>query len=218
MDAGIPAMDGGGADAGQPAADGGTDAGEPPTDAGEQGDAGPPSCADEGRVPPTGMTRDVDALSNIFNQDSEDPTRTWVDVFNEPFPDSGSVYLKTQRDQYISLQLTTTGVPTGTSGRLEINNPQGGFNYGVSLVTFSRCPGDFLDQDDPECKRRITNGGINWSVGVDGSNECELEPNTTYYLNILHTTLTQPPFTWHCDFDSADPARPEDCGDLVVAN
>ena len=106
---------------------------------------------------------------------------------------------------------------TGTSGRLELNNPQSSFNFGQTLVVFSQCQGDFLDQDDPDCKKLISNGGINWEVGVDPFNTCELEPNKTYYLNVLHTTGTQPPFQWQCDF-APGTNRPADCGDLAVAN
>ena len=183
----------------------------------EDSGGGPQNCIDEGRVPPAGLSRDTTALSNIFNQTFPDPTLTWDDLFGGAFPDSGSVYWKTQRDQYISLEFTTAGVATGTDGRLELNNPQSSFNFGLSLVTFSQCPGDFLDQPDSDCKKLINNGGINWSVGTSGFNECELEPNTTYYLNVLHTTNEQPPFQWQCGFPP-NPGRPADCGDLAVAN
>lgn len=183
------------------------------------GGGGPQNCIDEGRVPPAGLTQDTTALSNIFNQNLSDPTRTWSDVFGDPFPDSGSPYWKTQRDQYISLEFTTAGVPTGSSGRFELNNPQSSFNFGQTLVTFSQCPGDFLDQADSDCKKLITNGGINWQVTTASGlfNTCELEPNTTYYLNALHTTNSQPPFQWQCDVPPGT-ARPADCGDLVTAN
>lgn len=180
--------------------------GEPPTD-----------CQLEGRVPPPGITQDTNILYNIFNQPLGGDARTWDDIFGGLFPDSGSVFWNSNRDTYISLEFTTAGVGVGTDGRFEINNPQGSFDFGLSLVTFSQCPGDFTDQVDPDCKKQINNGGINWTVGVNPFQDCELEPNSTYYLNVLHTTRTQPPFQWECGFPP-NPGRPGECGDLAVAN
>ncbi|MEM1080141.1 MAG: hypothetical protein AAGH65_01030, partial [Pseudomonadota bacterium] len=175
----------------------------------------PPQC--QGREPPAGLTQDTTALSDIFNRTFNDPTIIWDDIFNAPFPDGGSEFWRTDRDQYISLEFTTSGVTNGTRGKLEFVNPQGPSNFGLSLVTFSECPGDFTNQVDPECKKLINNGNIRYAVGENPAFTCELEPNTTYYLNVLHTTDSNAPYQWECGLTPGNPSDTTSCRDLVQA-
>jgi len=177
------------------------------------------SCADQGRLPPPGLMRDTTALSTVSNDTLSAPTLTWQDVFNEPFPDGGTVFLKTQRDRYISLELSTAGLAPGAGGAYDIANPQGTANFGLSLVTLSECPGDFTDQADPDCKKLINNNRMEIVVGESGGIVgCEIEPNKTYYLNVLHTTDAEAPFEWECGFSPGVPSNtgePDACRDLV---
>lgn len=178
---------------------------------------GPVFCASEGRLPPPGLSQDTTALSNAFNETFPDPTFTWDDIFRDPFPGGGSEFWRTDRDRYISLEFTTSGVPTGTQGRLEIVNPQGASNFGLSLVTFSQCPGDFTDQPDSDCKRLIGNGNIRYAVGTNPAFTCQLQPNTTYYLNVLHTRDSSAPYEWECGPDPQTISSTTSCRDLVQA-
>ena len=180
------------------------------------GGGGPAFCGPEGRLPPPGLSPDRTAISNAFNETFPDPTFTWEDVFRDPFPGGGSEFWRTDRDQYISLEFTTSGVPTGTAGKLEFVNPQGASNFGLSLVTFSQCPGDFTNQPDPDCKKLIGNSNIRYSVGTNPAFTCQLQPNTTYYLNVLHTRDSSAPYEWECG-NSQGITSTTSCRDLVQA-
>ena len=179
------------------------------------GGGGPEFCAQQGRLPPPGLTRDIDALSNAFNQDIPGQTLVWEDLFNAPFPDGGTNFWKSERDKYISLEFTTTGVPTGTIGSLDLRNPQGAGNFGLTLLTISQCPGDFTNQSDPNCKDLVNNGDIRFAVGLNPGFTCELEPNTTYYLNALHTTDANAPYDWECAVPPFPPTSTLNCRDLI---
>lgn len=178
-------------------------------------DQGGVSCADEGRLPPPGLTHDTTALSDVFNGTSPNTTLLWEHVFNRPFPDGGTVFLKTQRDQYISLEFTTVA---GEGGTIQIVNPQGTANFGLTLLTLSECPGDFTDAVGANCKKLFLSSTMDYVVGTGGSWDCELKPDTTYYLNMLHTTDPDPPFAWECAVSPGgepNSADPDACRDLV---
>lgn len=68
---------------------------------------------------------------------------------------------------------------------------------GDRLASISECPGDF-SQRLPDSLSRCTEymyigGGIKWNtLAGEQSRECNLEPNTTYYLNITFTDGVDP--------------------------
>ena len=59
------------------------------------------------------------------------------------------------------------------------------FTQGTRLGAITKCPGDF--NAPPECQHSWgIGGGIEWATdGLEGA--CQLEPDTTYYLNITFT-------------------------------
>jgi hypothetical protein len=96
------------------------------------------------------------------------------------------------------------GIPTAGYLAIEFNtgdivNEDGGVKsiphistQGSRLGAISECPGDFMDfLPDAEvlCKRTWFDGGtLNWSTDAfPAAWECELQPNTTYYLNLTFT-------------------------------
>ena len=155
-------------------------------------DPGPTACVQEGRVPPVGLTRDTSIILGSGRQ-----TLTYEDVFSSDFPGGTDVNIEIERDQYAALQFNTGNTPIGETGALDFNAIfSSQILSGRKIVTISECPGDFTAQADPGCDQNIFVGGINWRMG--GAQDCNLDQNTTYYINILYTNDSQPPSNWFC--------------------
>lgn len=175
----------------------------------------PQFCFDEGRVPPAGLSRDT-AIGNSgppFFNDLPGTTVLWEQFFGGQFPNTAGTAWRIGRNQYASLEFSTAGVAAGRRGQIEMNIPQGSNRFGPKVVTISQCPGDFLLQADSSCRRFIVNGAIRWSTTTSAPGRCTLLPNTTYYLNVLHTDEPDPDapngLRWHCD------GTTQPCTDLV---
>ena len=174
-----------------------------------------PQCAAQGRVPPLGLTRDTAIKSSgPSNQDQAGNTELWEEFFGDPFPNTATTFWKIGRNQYAALEFTTAGVPAGLIGQIELTNAQGSTRFGPKLVTISECPGDFTTQVGDGCRREVVNGSIRWSTVTSIIGRCTLQPNTTYYLNVMHTeSPNSNPIPWQCDPPSQQP-----CSDLAASN
>ena len=170
----------------------------------------PQFCINDGRVPPAGLDQDTAIIDG-----SNTTTRTWLQLFGQEFPDGNGRDTAIQRDRYASLEFDTTGISSGTSGRLTFDVLQTFVPSGQKIVTLSQCPGDFTDLNDANCKRFVGQGSVRWAVNSGGGFDCILEPNTTYYLNILYTDNDDPPYDdWACT-GASNPTAASQCGDII---
>ena len=123
--------------------------------------------------------------------------RTWEDIFSDfswPFPTYASKDITISRARYMAIEFNT-GNNTGLDGGIVSVTHTA--TYGIRRGAISRCPGDFNDHlpDSPSaCKQTwFIDGGLNWTTDtVPASYECELQPNTTYWLNMTFTDGEDP--------------------------
>lgn len=157
--------------------------------------------------PPVSLTR----ASSIVNN-ANDNASLFESVFG-PFPGSGNSQQVSMDDtKYAAMEFTTDGtIASSAFGSLELatlqplpnNTATGGF--APRLWSISRCPGDFrkhvIDTENgPGCVQggtgnfAVDQGPFKWggSNYISDSGVCALEPNTTYYLNLLYTDQSPP--------------------------
>jgi len=153
--------------------------------------------------PPIPGTR---ANSIVFNKD--DNAFLYESVFDNTFPGSGnSQPVRLRNGFYVAMEFTTSAaLQPGAFGRVEIApmQPLPGGTATTSaqrLWSISACPGDFRQLmlgEDPGCVQGGPNfteqgafrfGGSDFEVD-DGV--CALEPNTTYFMNMLYTNQAPP--------------------------
>lgn len=144
----------------------------------------------DSRPPPPGMTRastiTVDFPGNAF---------FFGEVFG-PWPGNGnSIRLRIPNSQYVAWQFTTGNHPSTAQGEMQIvpvslNNTA----TGPKMWSVSQCPGDFRpfvidDEMGPGCVKGPTQGQFRFGGTSfrSSSTRCALEPNTTYFLNMLYT-------------------------------
>lgn len=96
---------------------------------------------------------------------------------------------------YIAMEFDSGNLPAGTEGTVDINQPQtSNLENAFKYVSISKCPGDF-DVDaieaemGPGCIIQTSWDNFRWggTDAVSNLYRCGLEPNTTYYFNIVHT-------------------------------
>ncbi|MFO0555861.1 MAG: hypothetical protein U0271_46215 [Polyangiaceae bacterium] len=83
---------------------------------------------------------------------------------------------------YASFRVDTNGL-AGRAGQLSSEQP--GSNAAPLYLTFSRCPGDPMP-DDQRCRSQVSGTtGLGWAIEAAAPNYCPLEPDQTYYLNVF---------------------------------
>jgi hypothetical protein len=96
---------------------------------------------------------------------------------------------------YIAMEFNSGNTPADAQGILDINQPQSSnLQLTFKYVSISKCPGDFdvakiEEEMGPGCIIQTSWHNFAWggSNSISNVNRCGLEPNTTYYLNIVHT-------------------------------
>jgi len=113
---------------------------------------------------------------------------TWAAFWHIGFP--GPKYdnerLRIPRTGYWALQFETGDI-VDHGGLISVANTS---SNGTRLGSISACPGDF--DVGPECTHKWgSSGGIGWAT--DGqAGYCQLQANTTYYMNFTYTDGTDP--------------------------
>ena len=93
---------------------------------------------------------------------------------------------------YLAIEIETFGMPTTKAGRINIY-PDTSFDISPpTIVSISRCPGDFHEEplmEETGCYARHASGfnaNFHWG-GVDSDRDCQLESDESYFLNIIPT-------------------------------
>ena len=158
----------------------------------------------EDRAPPSHLTRATQCWwPDGATQPGQVDCTSWTSFFGVPFPTgSGSREVFQRPGQYLALEFETGNYVGSRSGRLNTAEAQNGFpgtHQGGDLIwTISRCPGDFnqqaiqADSGSSACyvKGQATARPLWRSLDFSGPAPqvyCPLEPNTTYYLNLVFT-------------------------------
>lgn len=163
------------------------------------GNGNPPEGCED-RPPPPQMTRASScAWGDGTNADNTVNCTSWESFFRVPFPQASSSRNFYQRpNEYLALEFNTGSYTGPNGGYIDNEAAQFGwpstFQGGDKLMTISRCPGDFnrtqiISDSEPACYvRGDALSSVQWSTAtVINSQFCALQPNTTYYLNIVFT-------------------------------
>jgi hypothetical protein len=122
-------------------------------------------------------------------------TTQWQSHFGQswPSPNYAEVVTAIPRAGYLAIQFNTGSV-VEDGGVASIQHTS---THGERLGAISECPGDF-SQRLPDTLSNCTElwyigGGIKWNtLAGDQSGQCDLEANTTYYLNLTFTDGVSP--------------------------
>lgn len=193
----------------------------------DDGCSGGKICSDNGCVDPCGEISTLEDVSGDWKLaedvvwDRDPDPHSFEEVFGREFPGPpNSVDFYLDKGRYAAIQFTTPpDLHSDHEGRWteESHHHLAGATRRVSI---SRCPGNF-DQETFEqapCieRWRQSESGVRW-VGPNhafAETRCELQPDTTYYYNLLYSSdeLTEFPPTQHnCQGDPQ-------CGNLIGAS
>jgi len=164
-----------------------------------------PSLSEE-----TSLVRTRDVLMN----NSEEDGFIYSGVFGWEFPGFNSPQkdFRLEPGSYASIQFTTPSDLSG-AGKWTFNELTGTAG-GSRLVAISPCEGDFRPQDLPShcVLHRTTDQQFRWTTSPDDqANGCLIEPNKTYFLNIIYSE--DQPGTWPVGWDCPSANR---CGHSVT--
>ncbi len=151
-----------------------------------------------------------EATSILYNNSTHNP-RVFADIFNQPFPGTpNTAILHMQKGRYAAIRFTTPSDLNHTN-RGQFNGESAGqvYPFGGDQMIFSiaSCPGVFdpqyVDQADKCLKKVNVSTPFYWAGPGHpyAQYDCELQPNTTYYLNILYSQSpagTMPPVQAPC--------------------
>lgn len=123
-------------------------------------------------------------------------TRNWSSVFDAswPAPNGNRRNFEISRGEYLALRIDTAdavqlGKTAGYIGNAVVTG-----SSGTRLIQVSKCPGDFSTAVGKGCRIEATfSRSLNWVIGTDGANyTCDLEPNETYYINVIFGSILNP--------------------------
>jgi len=130
--------------------------------------------------PPPGTSRDTSMAT------------TWNEVFSFwPGGSGNTETINVRNGQYMALEFTANSESV-TFGGYTWGKPTSGLGpQANAVVSYSQCAGDFNPdiqgdgQQDPECVFAALNGSVQWQLPPAEVGSCQLEPGTTYFLNII---------------------------------
>ncbi|MCB0743388.1 MAG: hypothetical protein KDC67_05750 [Ignavibacteriae bacterium] len=153
-----------------------------------------PSCAGSAAAI-LGGNEDRTVLSPSVGQNSlpYDGLYEHFQGMDNSFPWPGNwgdnIHLSLTKNQYIAAKFTTSNTNYEAKFQLTATNSIEGPGPQAKTMTISTCPGDFNEHlGQVRCKTNTS--VLNWSTTSSPSIPgffCELEKNTTYYINIVHS-------------------------------
>lgn len=153
----------------------------------------PAACSN--RPPPAGWTRLTSGCKFIIGSGFQGDCTSWDALFGGAFTEvSGATQrLATNRllpTHYLAIEFNTGDLAPHAQGAITSDRAGGMMDLHFRTWSISTCPGDF-DQTavsaETGCYGRLTSSRHLFWGGRNSSRSCKLEPNTTYYLNIIGT-------------------------------
>lgn len=180
----------------------------------------PTSC--EGRDPIAGWTRlTTGALSCLLGESSAD-CRNWSpSLWPNPFLQSSGLTKKiltnvSDRRQYVAIEFNTNGMSSTANGRVNFESAGASVRKEPVFVTISKCRGDF-NADQPTGCYFTPRSVFLWRAPDSASSaSCVLEPDTTYYFNMLSSA--SPGDTPPADIEPIAACDSALCGVLLQPN
>ena len=163
------------------------------------GGPGPAQCDAPARQPPQGWTRlttgNLSCRYSATGGSFVGDCRAWSGIWNVDFPGGQGLPAiltvgRQSPNEYIAIEFNSSGL--GANQVMDVRRTvASGFSSTPSIVTISSCPGDFDQASilaETGCYFKFTNMVQRVRIGgAQTSRECRLQPNQTYFMNILHT-------------------------------
>lgn len=153
----------------------------------------PSEC--EGRLPPEGWTRLTNGCKFVIGSGYQGDCTSWDALFGGGFTEvsGGTARIATNRldpTHYLALQFSTQGMASDARGSITSDRAGGMMELHRRIYSISSCPGDFdssVINNETGCYGQLTSiRHLRWG-GPDSDESCQLEPNKTYYLNLIGT-------------------------------
>ncbi len=153
----------------------------------------PAICNTTARLAPAGWTRLSTGTQSCHfttrwesNSDCREFNLLWPNSFMNTSDISREIGRRNPDGKdYIAIRFTTEGLSPSATGSFNFNSAANMTNT-AKLVSVSQCPGDFNREAimaETGCYRQSFTQNLNWG----GVQNCQLEADQTYYLNIVHT-------------------------------
>ncbi len=177
----------------------------------------PTSC--DGREPIAGWQRlTTGSLSCVYGDSSAD-CRNWDTVWPSSFLATTSLTRKiltnkSGKQQYVAIGLSTAGMSNSATGGFNFTSAGGEVSKQPIIATISKCRGDFNAVQPSGCYFHHPFNNFKWRAPQSSdSASCVLEPNSTYYLNILSSN--SPSGTLPANIQPIDACDNSLCGILI---
>lgn len=153
----------------------------------------PAECSN--RPPPAGWTRLTSGCKFVVGSGFQGDCRSWTSLFGGEFLDvvGGTQRLATNRlnpNHYLAIQFNSGNLSPTAEGSITSDRAGGMMELHFRMFSISTCPGDF-DQAavsaETGCYGQLSSSRHIFWGGTSSARACKLEPNTTYYLNIIGT-------------------------------
>ncbi len=135
----------------------------------------------------------AEATDALYGSGVVNPS-TWSAVFGDSFPEGGTFHLQLTKGEYAAMRFTTpANLNSLSAGSInsEISSTSSQSGAGPRMISITTCPGVFDPQEisDSDCLAANVGSGESFKWTGPGHQfaffQCELQPNTTYYLNML---------------------------------
>ena len=159
-------------------------------------------CEQPSVQPPEGWKRlTTGTFSCLFKAgvgiDFDADCSTWEGVWGVPFPGGNGLPQRIgvgrfSPNEYLAIGFSTEEFPQDKMMEIRQNSPGSGVTPTRNLATISACPGNFnfdAVAEETGCVFDLTLMITRIRLGgIDTSEDCRLEPDSDYYLNIIHTS------------------------------
>ncbi len=158
-------------------------------------------CEQPSVQPPEGWTRlTTGTFSCLFRAgvgiDFDADCSTWEGIWNLPFPGGNGLPQRLgigrfSPEEYLAIGFNTEGLPQDKKIDIRHTGPGSGVQVTQRLATISACPGNFdfdAVEEETGCVFDLTLLISRIHIGgIDTDEDCRLDPDSDYYLNIIHT-------------------------------
>ncbi len=135
--------------------------------------------------------------------------RQWEGVWGDLFNPNGTGTTKSLgvrpslAQGYIALRFNSGSFAPTHTGTFVVNSGTAGLESARKIISVSQCPGDFnaaaindKQAGGTGCIWEVENRAIAGWGGTSTSQDCQLQPNTTYFFNIVFTEAPLEGLTW----------------------
>ena len=156
--------------------------------------AGDPAACDS-RPPPRDWNRLTNSCVFVIGSGFQGDCTSWDAIFGGGFDEVNgrTRRIATNRQDpfhYLALEFRTGDITPTQRGSLTSDSAGGMMDSRRRIYSISTCPGDFHQEavmEETGCYGQLTSIFHLFWGGEESGRQCQLQPNTTYYLNLIST-------------------------------